>query len=84
MNSTEKKIINALKTGNFRLSSHAAGRMKQRSVSKADIQACGKTASFCYYQDRQGTWRVDGEDLDKDRLTVTCGVDNNVVIVTIF
>lgn len=74
----------ALVAGKFRFSFHATQRMRQRSVAKADIQACGRTARSCVYQAESATYRIEGEDLDGEPLTVICGVDDIVVIVTIF
>ena len=80
----EKKILDALKSGEFLLSVHAAYRMRLRSVTAADIRACGRTARSCFYQSGRGTWRVEGEDLGGEMLTVICGIDTEVVVVTIF
>jgi len=77
-------ILDGLRTGRFLLSVHAAVRMKQRSVTAADIRACGRTARTCLYQARSDTWRIDGEDMDGELLTVICGVDDSIFIVTIF
>jgi hypothetical protein len=77
-------LIEALKNGRFLLSVHASGRMRQRSVTKADIQACGRTMRSCRYQAQEATWRIEGEDLDGEMLTVICGVDDDVIIVTLF
>jgi Domain of unknown function (DUF4258) len=77
-------ILDSLKTGRFVLSVHAARRMKQRSVTKADIAACGRTARSCVYQGRYGTYRIQGEDLDGEPLTIICGADDTTVIVTLF
>jgi hypothetical protein len=84
MSVTEKVILNALETGNFRLSVHAVSRMNQRTLTAADIISCGQTAKCCIYQAQHGTWRIDGKDLDGEILTAICAVDNGVVIVTIF
>jgi hypothetical protein len=84
MSSKEDEILDALKAGAFLLSVHAAARMRQRSVMKADIQACGRTARSCLYQAQSGTWRIDGEDLDGEKLTVICGMDAAIVILTVF
>jgi hypothetical protein len=80
----EKEIITALRTGRFFLSVHAARRMRQRSITKADIQACGRTAESCIFQARCGTYRVDGKDIDGGPLTVICGIDEAAIIVTLF
>jgi hypothetical protein len=84
MSGENEQIVEALKTGKFLPSVHAARRMRQRSITEADIRRCGLTAKACYYQSRNKTWRIEGEDLDGDPLTVVCGVDGIVVIVTIF
>ena len=77
-------IIEALRTGSFFLSVHAARRMRHRSVSKADIQNCGRTVRSSLNQAKKSTWRIVGQDLDGEILTVICGMDNGVVVVTIY
>jgi hypothetical protein len=84
MSSDEETIIDALKTGKFLISVHAARRMIQRSITEADMRACGQTARSCLHQPQHGTWRIEGEDLEGEILTVICGFDDGVVIVTIF
>jgi len=58
--------------------------MRERSATKADIQACGRTATTCCFQVEYGTYRIQGMDLDGEPLTVICGVDKGVVIVTLY
>jgi hypothetical protein len=84
MGCTEKAILNALSSGEFLLSVHAVRRMGQRCITSADIRACGRTAKSCIYQSRQRTWRIEGADSDKEPLIVICGIDQAVVIVTMF
>ena len=84
MSSKEDAILDALKAGAFLLSVHAIERMKQRCVTAADIQACGRTARSCVYQAQSVTWRIDGECLDGEKLTLICGLDDAVVVVTVF
>jgi hypothetical protein len=84
MDDQAPSVINALRSGEFRLSLHAARRMKQRSITMADIQACGKTAKSCIYQREMGTYRIIGKDIDGETLAVICGIDKSVIIVTIF
>jgi hypothetical protein len=84
MRDKERTIINALQEGEFLISLHSSRRMKQRSITKADIQACGRTAKTCTYQPETGTYRVIGEDIDGEVLTVICGIDMSVIIVTLF
>ena len=50
----------------------------------ADIRACAQTARSFVLQAQTGTFRIEGEDLDGEPLTVICGLDRNVVIVTVF
>jgi hypothetical protein len=84
MSSEEESIIDCLKTGEFLLSVHAVGRMRQQSVAAADIRACGRTARSCLYRAQSATWRIDGEDLDGEMLTVICGFDEAAIVVTVF
>jgi hypothetical protein len=78
-----REILDALKTGVFLLSVHCAERMAERSVTKADIRACGRTAHRCMRQ-AQGTYRIEGFDLDGEPLTVICSADVAVLVVRIF
>ena len=77
-------ILDALGDGRFRFAIHAVRRMKQRSVTKADIQACGRTAGSCDYQPERGTYRIEGDDLDGEPLIVICGLEDGVVVITVF
>ncbi len=84
MNEEEASILQALTEGDFLLSIHAAERMKQRAVTRSDVQACGRTATICRYQPANRTYRVSGKDLDGEPLTVICGLSDTVIVVTIF
>ena len=84
MRPKEDTILIGLKTGNFLLSVHASHRMRQRSVTAADIRTCGRSAKCCRYNAQNGTWRVEGTDLDGETLTVICAFDGEIIIVTIF
>jgi hypothetical protein len=84
MGHDEDTILDALRSGNYLLSIHTASRMAQRSVTAADIRPCGLTAGTCIFQAAQGTWRVEGDDLDGKSLTIICGIDEDVIIVTVF
>ena len=77
-------LLEALKSGRFHLSVHAAERMADRSITQADIQACGRTAASCLYEPRKRTFRVDGLDLDGQPLTIICAAEGTVVVVTVF
>lgn len=82
--SVEENSLDALKDGIFFISTHAVRRMNQRAITAADIRACGRTARNCIYQAQHGTWLIEGEDLDGVMLTVICGIDKGVIIVTIY
>jgi hypothetical protein len=84
MTGEDQIILDAPRHGRFRFAIHAVRRMKQRSVTKADILACGRTAGSCDYQPERGTYRVEGEDLDGELLIVICGLEDGVVVVTVF
>lgn len=78
------EVLEALKPGRFRLSIHAMERMAERSVTQADIRACGHTAIRCLRQLTEGRIRVDGRDLDGELLAVICVWDDGLLVITIF
>jgi hypothetical protein len=80
----EKRIIEALAQNDFVLTSHAMERMHERNVRRADIVECGKTAKKCSFDPTRETYKVAGFDLDGDDLAVVVGIDNGVVVVTVF
>jgi len=84
MGTRADSILKALREGDFLLSVHAATRMQKRSITSADIQACGRTAKTCRMQPERRTWRIEGKDLDGEALTVICAADDGVFIVTLF
>ncbi len=77
------KVLNALRTGTFILSTHARLRMKERRVRFDDIVRCGQTASIALPQE-DGCYKVKGVDLDGDELTVIAAFDQDTIIVTLF
>jgi hypothetical protein len=79
-----KEITIALRTGRFFLSVHAARRMRQRSITMADIQACAHTTESCIFQIGRGTFRVEGRGLDGQPLAVICGIDEGIIVITLF
>ena len=84
MESPENTILERLSAGRFVLTVHAATRMRERAIAKADIQACGRTAKTCRYQAAKGTYRVEGEDLCGESLTVICVLLDGLLIVSLF
>jgi hypothetical protein len=65
------------------ISSHARLRMAERHARYGDVREALLTAKICRAQDN-GTWRVDGEDLDGDGLTIIVAIEGRVIVVTIF
>ena len=81
----EKYIVEALAQSNFILTVHAErNRMPDRHVRRADIVGCGRTAKKCIYDTKRDTYKVIGLDLDGETLNVIAGIDNGVVIITVY
>lgn len=72
MNDEIEIIMAALRSGNFRISTHAQKRMDQRHVSKSDIQAVGDNFDD-WREQKNGTYLIEGRDIDGDDLDVVCG-----------
>ena len=79
-----KTVLKALINGHFVLTVHASSRMQERSITKADIRECGRTCRSCVRQRHKNSFRVNGCDRDGDDLTVICGIDQGVVVVTVY
>lgn len=65
------------------ITSHARKRMRERSVFEDDIYEVIATASSCRTEGG-GKWRVIGQDIDEDELTLIIAVDGENVIITLF
>jgi len=65
------------------ITSHARKRMRERSVFEDDIYEAIATASICSPEEN-GKWRVVGQDIDEDELTLIIAVDGEDVIITLF
>ena len=57
--------------------------MQERSVREGDLRNALVNAGACTEQD-DGTWRVKGDDLDGDELTVVVAIEDGLVVVTLF
>lgn len=68
--------------GRVKLSWHVLERMKKRNIKRDDIHHVLTTAETCIEQ--EGTWKVEGTDLDDDELTVIVALEDGVVVVTAF
>lgn len=83
--SLKKRVVAALAQNDFILTFHAQRvRMPERNVRRADIVECGKTAKECLYDSKRDTYKVRGNDLDGDELTVVAGIDGEVVVITVY
>jgi hypothetical protein len=69
--------------GRYAVSAHARKRMRERSVREGDLRNALVNAGACVEQ-ADGTWKVSGEDLDGDELTVVVAIEDGLVVVTLF
>jgi Domain of unknown function (DUF4258) len=69
--------------GRYIVSRHALQRMRDRRVRAGDLRHALMNASSCAEQSG-GIWRVFGEDLDGDELTVVVAIEDGLVVVTLF
>lgn len=84
MKEVGEELKKRLREGDFRLTLHAIEQMEHRFVLEDDIKSVGRTARRCLFQPEKDTWRVEGKDLDGERLVVVCALEQNVLIVTVF
>jgi len=57
--------------------------MHERGVREGDLRNALVDARSCAPQ-KDGTWKVEGCDLDGDDLTVVVVIDDGLVVVTLF
>ncbi len=62
---------------------HARQRMFERSVFDEDLEEAIETAIKCLEQE-DGTWRVEGFDMEGDELTLIIALEGDNVIITLF
>jgi hypothetical protein len=68
----------------FRLSSHARKRMRERQVTVADVAFGLRTAARATYQPDADRWRLEGgTDVEGEELTLVIEIDP-VLVVTLF
>lgn len=77
-----ENILEDLKSGDFKLTTHARQRMNQRNVTMNDIKTCAQNAKVTVQAD--GTFKVEGYDEDSEELTLICAVSNGTLIVTVY
>ena len=57
--------------------------MRERGVREGDLRNCLVNARSCASQ-KDDKWKVEGSDLDGDDLTLVVGIDDGLVVVTLF
>lgn len=75
-------ILDCLSSGRYSVTLHAKQRMAQRGVSHTDIMSCGSNGVLVSQQEEK--FKVVGNDLDGDELTLICVLEGNVLIITVF
>jgi hypothetical protein len=63
---------------------HALPRMSQRGVRRGDVLCALQTGTDCVPGNKAGRWKITGEDLDGEALSVVCVVEGDVLVVTVF
>ena len=69
--------------GRIVLTRHALQRMVQRRVRQMDVRNALAQATSCAATP-DGSWRVEGPDLDGDSLTLIVALEGGVIVVTVF
>lgn len=84
---TEEKALEEIREharwGRTFVTAHARKRMKERSIFDEDLYEAIETAATCIGQPN-GTWRVEGWDLDGDELILIISIEGENVIITVF
>jgi Domain of unknown function (DUF4258) len=70
--------------GRISYTMHAVQRMSQRGVQQADVRCALMNAQHARAGETAGSWRIDGQDLDRDDLTVVVVFESGVLVVTVF
>ena len=77
-------IQECVRNGNVWFTNHALfDRMPERSVRRRDVYHAIETASSCEHSE-DNKWKVEGEDLDQDPLTVIVAIEEKAIIITVF
>ena len=78
------KILRDLSNGEFKITEHAFIRMGERDVSFMDIVNVGITASHWFWNDQHKAHNIQGLDESGSKLTVSCVLKNETLIITVF
>ncbi len=75
-------IRSSLVSGRYRVTLHARQRMAERMIFDSDISHCAEMASI----NNQGEdkFKVTGQGLDGEELTIICAWDGETLIITLF
>lgn len=84
MGKIQEMILEKIKNGEFFLSIHAQERMSERDVVVGDIINVALTAKNICWQSERLTYLIEGFDLLSNELNVVVGIEDNVIIVTVF
>ena len=76
------RILEALASGNYRVTLHAKRRMSERSISHEDVRCCAQNGFASSQPDNK--IRVVGLDLDNMRLVIICVFEIDVLIISAF
>jgi hypothetical protein len=63
--------------------SHALQEMREAHATERDVVEALAGATRCRPSER-GRWRVEGQDLDGDDLTIVVVIEDGLVVVTVF
>jgi hypothetical protein len=78
----EQRVLKALSSGDYRTTFHADERMEERCVADKDIRACARSGSLTTQPDCK--FKVVGNDLDGEVLTIICVWNGDALIITVF
>ncbi len=67
----------------IRILRHAWQRMGERGTQYEDVRHALAGARRCRAAD-QGRWKVTGDDLDGDELTLVVAIEAGVIVVTVY
>ena len=78
-----KRIRELTGAGRWELTEHAVTRMVQRGFGLADVRKVLLRAPVCY-ESTAGRWRLEGEAMTGEALTLIAEIEAGVIVVTLF
>lgn len=76
------RIIRDLSAGNFRITSHAEQRMRERLIRFEDIRHCADTVRKTKDQGN-GKYLIVGKDFDRNELKIVAAWDGETIVITV-